>query len=240
MIFDVDNTLVCYEASADIAIKTLLERHNIDCNRDVQDLFRDTCNKLWTAFDLHKLNLEHMQKDYHKIYKVYGSKRFEVFKEKLDNAVLNQLDNKKLTEEYDDIFNNTHVFENHAEEILKQCSKTHIIAAATNGLSDIQRSRLKPIEQYLSYIFISEEMGFVKPMKEFYRHMLIDMGLHEKDCLFIGDLYSTDILGALNVNMDACWYRAPGRDSAKWLEATQESVTHTLVIDSLDKLLEYI
>lgn len=240
LIFDIDNTILNYDACAASSLKALLEKYDIQYTNEIENLFRDICYKLWKAFDLNMLNDESIRKNYHQLFDLYNYKRFEVFCEHMKYSSLNDTDPKFLSDEYIDIFNTTRIYENCAVEILKKTSKTHILAAATNGLSDSQRKRIQPVEQYLSHLFISEEMNCVKPMKEFYDYMLHKMNLNNTDCLFIGDLYTTDIVGALNANMDACWYRANGRNSENWLEASTNYDENIPVIDSLDKILDYI
>ncbi len=240
LIFDVDNTILQYDASAAAALKTLLLNHEVLYTQQIEDIFRQVCYELWKSFDLNLLDDPIIRQKYHELFKQYNYKRFEVFRDKLEISNLKHISVNKLAQEYDDIFNNTRIFENHAINVLKQCSKTHIIAAATNGLKDTQRKRLSPVKEYLSYIFISEEMGCVKPMKEFYDHMLSNMKLDKKECLFIGDLYTTDIVGAINADMKAVWYKEKERESAKWLEASLEYDITVPVINSLDDIFQYL
>lgn len=246
LIFDVDNTILQYDASAAEALKTLLLNNNIEYTSQIEDIFRQVCYELWKSFDLNLLDDPVIRGKYHELFRVYNYKRFEVFLHKLDK--LDKLDignfkNKSandISNEYEDIFNNTHIFEEYAKDVLKECSKTHIIAAATNGLKDTQIKRLSPVKEYLSYVFISEEMRYVKPMKEFYNHMLNEMNLSNRECLFIGDLYTTDIVGAISADMDALWYKTKDIDSAKWLEASTEYNMKVPVISSLNDIYQYI
>jgi 2-haloacid dehalogenase len=242
LIFDVDNTILQYDASAAKALEDLLLNHNVEYTPKIEELFRTVCYDLWKSYNMNLLDDPVMQEKYHEVYKIYGYKRFEVFLDKLNIGSLRKEHASDIADEYNEIFNNTHIFENHAIDVLKHCSKTHIVAAATNGIKEIQQSRLSPVKEYLSHLFISEEMGCVKPMKQFYNHMLETLNLSGNQCLFIGDLYTTDILGAINVQMDALWYINKERQSetAEWLESSNQYEITVPVIHSLLEIYRYI
>jgi FMN phosphatase YigB (HAD superfamily) len=70
--------------------------------------------------------------------------------------------------------------------------------------------------------------------------MLNELDLPVKDCLFIGDLYTTDIQGALSFGMDACWFRQNSEKSEKWLEATDVQRQDVTQIHELKQLYDYI
>jgi FMN phosphatase YigB (HAD superfamily) len=56
LIFDVDNTILQYDASAAEALKTLLLNNNIEYTSQIEDIFRQVCYELWKSFDLNLLD----------------------------------------------------------------------------------------------------------------------------------------------------------------------------------------
>ena len=70
-------------------------------------------------------------------------------------------------------------------EVYRQLCGQHIMAIATNGLGRVQRSRLADFLPMTAALFISEEIG----------------------C----DSLSSDIAGAKNAGMAACWYDRKGK-----------------------------
>jgi FMN phosphatase YigB (HAD superfamily) len=79
-------------------------------------------------------------------------------------------------------------------------------------LQVVQRGRLarSVIRQHIAEIIISEEIGFAKPAKEFFDTALARLGHPSRqDALMIGDGWVSDILGATQYGLDACWYN-PG------------------------------
>ena len=52
-------------------------------------------------------------------------------------------------------------------------------------------------------IFISQDIGFEKPDSNAFLAVTNKLNVLPKECLFIGDSYKNDVLGALNVGMSA-------------------------------------
>ncbi len=100
-----------------------------------------------------------------------------------------------------------------AEDLVRRLHADHQIAVLTNGLSAVQRPRLERsvIRGFISAIVISEEIGSAKPDAAFFEHAWRQMGSPAKSkMLMIGDNWSSDIQGAANFGIAACWFN-PGR-----------------------------
>jgi 2-haloacid dehalogenase len=100
-----------------------------------------------------------------------------------------------------------------AAEVLEELQRKYRMAILTNGLQAVQRGRLarSVIRRHIAEIIISEEIGFAKPAKEFFDVALIRLGNpSRRTVLMIGDGWASDILGAIQSGLDACWYN-PGR-----------------------------
>ena len=50
------------------------------------------------------------------------------------------------------------------------------------------------------------ELGVHKPDSRIYRKMLEELDLMAHECLFIGDIFTTDIIGAHRVKMPFIWF----------------------------------
>ena len=93
---------------------------------------------------------------------------------------------------------------------------------ATNGISQVQRPRVRELLPYTEAVFISEEMGCIKPGEAFFQKMLANLGCGPKDCLMVGDSLSNDIKGAKSVGMPTCWYNPKGLPRPEGMELTYE------------------
>lgn len=100
-----------------------------------------------------------------------------------------------------------------AAEVLRELAGKYRMAILTNGLQAVQRGRLarSVIRQHIAEIIISEEIGFSKPAREFFDVAFERLGHpSRREALMIGDGWNSDILGAVQYGLDACWYN-PGR-----------------------------
>ena len=79
----------------------------------------------------------------------------------------------------------------------------------TNGDAAIQHKRLatSPITPLIEKTFISEEIGYAKPAKAFFDAVECAIeGFDKTKALVIGDSESSDMLGAQNAGIDACFF----------------------------------
>jgi putative hydrolase of the HAD superfamily len=100
-----------------------------------------------------------------------------------------------------------------AAKVLGALNRKYRIAILTNGLTVVQRGRLarSAIRHHISDLIISEEIGAAKPAKEFFDTAFARLGHPSKrEVLMIGDGWASDIQGAVQYGIDACWYN-PGR-----------------------------
>ena len=96
-------------------------------------------------------------------------------------------------------------------EVYRQLCGQHIMAIATNGLGRVQRSRLADFLPMAAALFISEEIGCIKPSGTFFKRITDVLGCAPHECLMVGDSLSSDIAGAKNAGMAACWYDRKGK-----------------------------
>ncbi len=107
--------------------------------------------------------------------------------------------------------------------------KSYII---TNGVKTSQTKRLlhSPLKPLIADIFISEEIGFQKPNREYFE--IVFSRIPEKDragMLIVGDSLTADIAGGRNAGVDTCWYNPAGLVNDTGIQPTFE-------IRSLDEL----
>lgn len=103
-----------------------------------------------------------------------------------------------------------------AAATVETVSAGHRLALITNGLRDVQRSRLalSPIGPMFEVVVISEEVGAAKPDPAIFDAAFEAMGTPDPAAvLMIGDSLSADIAGGLAYGMDTCWVN-PGAEPA--------------------------
>src|ERR1017187_829542 len=123
-----------------------------------------------------------------------------------------------------------------ASEVLQALQGKYRIAILTNGLQVVQRGRLarSVIRDHIADIIISEEIGFAKPAKEFFDIAMARLGHPSlREVLMIGDGWTSDIQGAVQYGIHACWYNPRKKPRPTSLKITRE-------ITSLRELLEWL
>lgn len=101
-----------------------------------------------------------------------------------------------------------------AERVVRALSARFRLALVTNGLRDVQRSRLdlSPIGAFFAEVAISEEIGVAKPARGFFDVVFAAMGKPPKEAvLMIGDSLTSDIRGGLDYGLDTCWFNPTDR-----------------------------
>lgn len=91
-------------------------------------------------------------------------------------------------------------------ETLNELSKIFTLVVATNaGVSDtnLMRQALKRgnIEHFFTHFFSSKDLGYSKPDVRFFLSICQHTGVNPQDCIFIGNDYYKDIVGAANAGM---------------------------------------
>jgi YjjG family noncanonical pyrimidine nucleotidase len=114
-----------------------------------------------------------------------------------------------------------------AYDVLSSLHTSCRIAIVTNGLQVVQRSRLgrSPVQQFVSELIISEEVGSPKPEPGFFAAAFDRMGNPAtSDVLLIGDSLTSDIQGGINYGLDTCWFNPKGEVRPTALPITYEIV----------------
>ena len=113
-----------------------------------------------------------------------------------------------------------------AVDVCRTLSEHCRLYIITNGFKYVQQGRLfkSPLIEFMSGVFISEEIGAEKPSCEYFDKVksLIEDFDPEK-ALVVGDSLSSDILGGINAGLDTCWYNPQNKKNQNGL-----SITYTI------------
>ena len=108
-------------------------------------------------------------------------------------------------------------FNDDAYEIVKDLKGKVLQCATTNGTKLAQTGKLKNsgLGELFDLVFISEDVGAEKPAKEFFDKVFADIEakigkIQLDEVLLVGDSLTSDIKGANNAGVKACWYNPEG------------------------------
>ncbi len=195
ILFDLDNTLLDFSRSSELAFEKMLETVGIPSKRKpFYKIYSKINKKYWKDFEQHKIN-----------GKALHINRFIEFQK---TAGISELPNT-LAALYAQFLIECSNWVAGAEQAVKRLQKSHKLAIITNGLSEIQNKRIEKhqLNTYFKHFFISEEIGFSKPNRLFFELVHKKIGKpNKKKVLVIGDNQYSDIFGANNFGFDSCWF----------------------------------
>ena len=133
---------------------------------------------------------------------------------------------------YEENLSHGHYFMPGAEELLRTLYGRYELYIVSNGTPKVQAGRIASagIAPFFERIFVSEELGAVKPSAEFFARSVGRIpGFERERALLVGDSLSSDIRGARNAGIRSCWYNFRG-------EAPRADIPADFEIRSLTEL----
>ena len=113
------------------------------------------------------------------------------------------------------------------------------LGVVSNSLPDVQYQKLETlgIGHFFDCIVLSEEFGIRKPAPAIFWHATGLLGREPEECLYVGDSYAADVVGAKRAGLLACWFNPnglhPPQDS---VECDFEARTLAQVCEILDEV----
>lgn len=205
---DIDNTLLDFIKCAKDSIKSACEETGITYSEKICDVFFPINDSLWSRVEKGEIKRQY----------VYDNRWNMIF------------DYLGIT--YDGIDFEKHFFSHlhissekveYAKEILEYLSKKYTVCAASNAMLDQQVTRLTNagLLGFFDNVFVSEDIGFPKPQKEFFDVCFERLGISDVDeCIMIGDSISADIQLGKNYGMKTIWFDRKKGDIKPGIEPT--------------------
>ena len=206
IIFDLDDTLIDNHESIKYAFKKVLEVLNISYCESLLDKWKSHDTLYWHSWETGNLIVpDYITKLEDKITYLRATRFirfFSMLSLSFEDAVfLNEIYCNNLGVNIKEI--------NGASDLLNILYNKYEIVIATNGPRDAAISKIEKanINNYISLLVSSGEVGYSKPNKEFFDYMIDNVINKDKTkMLLVGDSLSTDILGGMNNNIDTCFY----------------------------------
>ena len=110
-----------------------------------------------------------------------------------------------------------HVFIDGAEELLRSLFGKYRLFIVSNGTLSVQNGRIASagIGPYFEALFLSEEIGSVKPQKEFFDVCFSRIqGFDASRAIIVGDSLTSDIQGGINAGIKTCLFNPLGQEHA--------------------------
>lgn len=194
LFFDVDDTLLDFGAAESSALRLLFEEQKLTLTPDIESHYKKFNKEQWWSYEAGKINRDELLNSrFSKFLKEYGQ----------------DVDGKLLEKKFRGYLREGHQLINGALELVKDLQKEYDLYIVTNGVSDTQDKRLRAagLHPLFKDIFVSDDVGYQKPRKEFFDYVFARVpNFTEKQSLVIGDSLGSDIKGANLAGLDSCWF----------------------------------
>jgi putative hydrolase of the HAD superfamily len=211
ILFDADETLFDFDKAEKYALKKSIESFEMSFKEDYHlNSYREVNNKIWEEFEKGLISADELK-----------TERFRNFFVKLD-LDLNPI---KFSKQYLKFLSEASFLIEGTNEILSDLYQKYKLVLITNGLANVQRSRLKlsSLDKYFKEIIISEEIGIAKPDPEIFEYTFNKIKHKDKKkSIIIGDSLSSDIQGGINFGIDTCWFNPDNEENLSGLVPTYE------------------
>ena len=222
LLFDADNTVLDFDSSEEQALRRAICDMGLKFTQNTLEIYRKNNVAQWQLFELGKITKP----------QVLINRFVYTFADlQLPSELAQQTGD--LYEEYLKL---GFFVVPHAEEVLATLRNKCKLYVVSNGVAEIQNSRMKGsgMEKYFIDRFVSETVGYPKPQIEYFNYCFAHIdGFDKAKALIIGDSLTSDIQGGVNAGIDTCWFNPTHSPNKSKLTPTYE-------IDDLRQLLEIV
>jgi len=210
LLFDVDDTLLDFKAAERLALRLLFEEQQMELTEDIEAHYMQVNQGLWRAFEEGRIDRDEVVNTrFSLLLKEYG----------------HEVDGVLLEQQYRSYLEQGHQLIDGALEVITALQGGYDLHIVTNGVSKTQDRRLRDsgLHPMFTNIFVSEDTGYQKPMKEFFDYVFTRISNFEpQQALIIGDSLSSDIKGGQIAGLDTCWFNPAGKDNDSDIVPTYE------------------
>ncbi|MFB6429465.1 YjjG family noncanonical pyrimidine nucleotidase [Bacillus thuringiensis] len=194
LLFDVDDTLLDFQKAEKMALRVLFEEKGIPLTDEIEARYKKINKGLWDAFEKGELSRK-------EVINTRFSLLFQEYGEEVDGILLEN-NYRNYLEEGNQLMQG-------AFEFINQIQGEYELYIVTNGVSKTQDKRLRNagLHSLFKDVFVSEDTGFQKPMKEYFDYVFERIpNFAPEEGLIIGDSLSADIKGGYVAGIDTCWF----------------------------------
>lgn len=199
--FDLDHTLWDFETNSKKTFSFIFQRNNLKVNFDqFIQVYKPINFRYWKLFREDKVSKKDLR---------YGRLReaFDAIEYGIQDEMIHLLSEEYITylADHNSLFDDALTL----LDYLKPQYKLHII---TNGFEEVQHRKLRNsnLLPFFDQVITSEKVGVKKPSPVIFEYALDITGAGADESVMIGDNFEADILGALNVGMQAIFCKFNG------------------------------
>ncbi len=204
--FDLDDTLIDHKTAQDRALVDVWTQYPE--LQQVEPLvlasqYAESNRRLWEAYRKNEVSQSELRR-----------LRFE---ETFRRLGIGSLDWREMDRVYLDCYSRHWDWIPGAREALVRISKQFPTGIMTNGFIFVQKKKFEyfSLNRYTRNLIISEEVGHLKPDPRIFSFAAEKTGLQPGELLYVGDSYSSDIVGGSRSGWKTAWYQPDGNDGGR-------------------------
>lgn len=122
-----------------------------------------------------------------------------------------------------------------AKEALARVSEKYPVGFITNGFKETQQKKIEylNLNRFSDKVIISEDVGVMKPHPKVFELATKMASFEPEQILYVGDSYTSDIIGGRNAGWKTAWYTA-------LVEEYQECMTADFCFEQFPVLIDYL
>lgn len=225
LFLDLDNTILDFTKAESIAIRKTMQQYGLEPTDALAQRYSAINDWHWKALERGELTKPEVV-----------TRRFAVFfgEQGID------VDADAVAKTYETFLSQGHWFLPGAEKAVKeQLFGKYRLFLASNGTPVVQHGRMTSADlyPYFEQSFISEEIGWNKPAREYFEIAFSRIpGFDPAECIMVGDSLTGDIQGGKNAGLRTVWVNPNHKTAPDHLKPDYEIE----YLADLPKLLEEI
>lgn len=208
ILFDADGTLLDFKAAEKNALEETLRSIGVEPTETLTLRYSAINEEMWKMLERGEIKKSELK-----------VRRFEDFARECGIVA----DGAALAEKYESLLAEQGILLDGAFELMSHLYGVADMYIVTNGILAVQTGRMSrvPIKHFVKRSFISDEVGFEKPAREFFDYVEAHIdGFDRARTLVVGDSLSSDIKGAINAGLDCVWYDPKGSAAPEGMNIT--------------------
>lgn len=201
ILWDLDQTLLDFDRSMDYAIRSVFDQYRLPIDEEIVARYDVINRNHWN-----RLERGEISKDEVKVG------RFRVLLEELG---IGQVSPEEIAASYQIELGSVYYYIDGAKELVTKLKELGFCQyIVTNGVHTTQSNKMKRsgLDQIMDGVFVSELMGYPKPMKGYFDACFAALPEGTRQtCILVGDSLTSDMKGANNAGIAACWFNPQGR-----------------------------
>ncbi len=206
ILWDLDGTLLDFKMSERYALGVCLESFGVAMTEEMLALYSGINEGYWRRLERGEVEKRELLPG-----------RFREFFRQMG---FTHIDPEEMQRRYERELGTKTFYVDDSYEIVKRLRamglKQYIV---TNGILVTQRIKMRNsgFDRLVDKVFISDVIGYEKPRREFFDSAFGELeGFEKERALLIGDSLTSDMRGANNAGVDACWYNPDGKSLPEW------------------------